>query len=101
MNLEDFIWSGISMVFSSSFFSQTAEILESDPSLYCACAWNDLSAMHTGGDPTKVLRMENQPAYGWMVTREFFKELSLYWISPGEVFTIMESMKRHCNLSYS
>ncbi|RXG52349.1 Protein O-linked-mannose beta-1,2-N-acetylglucosaminyltransferase 1 [Armadillidium vulgare] len=69
-----------------SYFNQTSKVLAKDPSLYCINAWNDLSAMHTGGDVKIVHRTETLPAYGWMITREFFEEVYNVWFESNKNF---------------
>lgn len=70
-----------------SYFSQTAWLLEADPSLYCISAWNDLGYQATSGDPTLLYRVETMPGLGWMLTRDLFEsELEPAWPGPDKAW---------------
>lgn len=68
------------------YFNQTLDLLRTDPSLYCASAWNDQGYEHsTGADPTLVYRIETMPGLGWMLSRKLYKrELEPNWPSPDQ-----------------
>ena len=57
---------------------------EMDSSVYCVSAFNHLSYPHTSFDPSKILRVETMPAYGWMVSLKIL-EYMLPKILPEEV----------------
>ncbi|KAK7101018.1 protein O-linked-mannose beta-1,2-N-acetylglucosaminyltransferase 1-like [Littorina saxatilis] len=66
-----------------NYFSQTRELLEEDPSLYCISAWNDQGYEHSCKDPSLLYRVETMPGLGWMLKRSLYKEeLEQQWPSP-------------------
>jgi len=64
------------------YFNQTIALLERDPSLYCASAWNDQGYEHSvawqadgsGGTDSRLLRIETMPGLGWLLSRRLFRE---------------------------
>lgn len=50
--------------------------------------------MHTGGDVKIVHRTETLPAYGWMITREFFEEVYNVWFESNKV-SILETVLKY------
>ncbi|XP_069970982.1 protein O-linked-mannose beta-1,2-N-acetylglucosaminyltransferase 1 [Penaeus vannamei] len=65
------------------FFHQTSWLLDRDPSVYCVNAFNSNSLPGVASDPTKVLRSEAFPMYGWMVRRAYALQAVLGWIPYG------------------
>lgn len=69
-----------------SYFSQTVELLENDPTLFCISAWNDQGYEHTSSNSTVLYRVETMPGLGWILKRTLYKEeLELKWPSPEKV----------------
>ncbi|XP_063600033.1 protein O-linked-mannose beta-1,2-N-acetylglucosaminyltransferase 1-like [Penaeus indicus] len=66
-----------------SFFHQTAWLLDHDPTLFCINAFNSNSLPGVASDPTKILRSESFPMYGWMVRRQYALQAVLRWIPYG------------------
>lgn len=67
------------------YFSQTVELLDSDPSLYCVSAWNDQGYENSCQDETLLYRVETMPGLGWMLKRSLFKnELEMQWPDPEQ-----------------
>ncbi|XP_076440231.1 protein O-linked-mannose beta-1,2-N-acetylglucosaminyltransferase 1-like isoform X2 [Babylonia areolata] len=66
-----------------NYFSQTKQLLEEDPSLYCVSAWNDQGYEHSCKDPSLLYRVETMPGLGWMLKKSLYKlELEPQWPSP-------------------
>lgn len=67
------------------FFNQTLAVLEADPSLYCASAWNDQGYEHTAADSSLLYRIETMPGLGWLLSRRLYKEeLEPQWPAPDK-----------------
>ncbi|KAL8570719.1 hypothetical protein ACOMHN_039154 [Nucella lapillus] len=65
-----------------NYFSQTVQLLEEDPSLYCVSAWNDQGYEHSCKDPSLLYRVETMPGLGWMLKKSVYKkELEPQWPS--------------------
>ena len=75
------------MEFSVDFlklFSDTAWLLDRDPTLMCVSSWNDNSRLHLGTDPALLFRTSHFPGLGWMMRREtYLKELQAGWPSTS------------------
>ena len=59
------------------YFNSTIELLERDPSLLCASAWNDQGYEHAvqlGNKNSRLLRVETMPGLGWLLSRRLFQE---------------------------
>ncbi|XP_014288825.1 protein O-linked-mannose beta-1,2-N-acetylglucosaminyltransferase 1 [Halyomorpha halys] len=70
-----------------SFFSQTIELLEKDPSIYCISAWNDLGYEETSSDVYELMRVETMPGLGWVLSRKLYKnELEPKWPTPEKMW---------------
>jgi alpha-1,3-mannosyl-glycoprotein beta-1,2-N-acetylglucosaminyltransferase len=62
------------------YFRAMAPLLDSDPSLLAASAFNDNGYAGTIKDPTRVLRSDFFPGLGWMMTRKLWvDELQSKW----------------------
>lgn len=73
-------------MFLLSFFSQTIELFEKDPSIYCLSAWNDLGYEETSYDVYELMRVETMPGLGWVLSRKLYKnELEPKWPTPEKV----------------
>ncbi|CAL4125005.1 unnamed protein product, partial [Meganyctiphanes norvegica] len=53
------------------FLNRSVPLLRTDPSLYCATAYNDLTYPHNSYDAQVAYRTKSFPNYGWMVGRSF------------------------------
>lgn len=51
------------------YFSAVEPLLDADPTLLAASAWNDLGQPQFVDDPARVLRSDFFPGLGWMLTR--------------------------------
>uniref|UniRef100_A0A1B6FTU3 Protein O-linked-mannose beta-1,2-N-acetylglucosaminyltransferase n=1 Tax=Cuerna arida TaxID=1464854 RepID=A0A1B6FTU3_9HEMI len=70
-----------------SFFSQTVELLEKDPTLYCISAWNDQGYEHSSSNLSMLYRVETMPGLGWLLKRSLYKgELEPNWPSPEKMW---------------
>jgi len=67
-----------------NYFEATLPILKSDPTLFCVSAWNDNGKKQFIGDPEKLYRSDFFPGLGWMLTKEFWREIDEKW--PGGYF---------------
>ncbi|XP_069979049.1 protein O-linked-mannose beta-1,2-N-acetylglucosaminyltransferase 1 [Penaeus vannamei] len=63
-----------------SYFGQLAPVLDRDPTLYCASAWNDLSNSKSLGDPGVVMRSETMAGLGWLLKRDIYDEVIEKWL---------------------
>ncbi len=62
------------------FFWEVAWLIERDPSLWCASAWNDQGFSHTiSGDVAALRRTDYFPGLGWMITAAVWRELQPRW----------------------
>ena len=70
-------------VFSPDFyeyFHAVAPVLEADPSLWLASAWNDNGNRHLARDPYALRRTRYFPGLGWLLPRAVWqKELRAAW----------------------
>ena len=64
-----------------SYFRAASELLERDPTLMCASAWNDNGQGRYVADPGRFYRTECFPGLGWMLTKTLWDELAPKW--PG------------------
>ncbi|XP_054280090.1 protein O-linked-mannose beta-1,2-N-acetylglucosaminyltransferase 1-like isoform X1 [Macrosteles quadrilineatus] len=70
-----------------SYFSQTVELLEKDPTLYCISAWNDQGYEHSSSNQSVLYRVETMPGLGWLLKRSLYKlELEPKWPSPEKMW---------------
>uniref|UniRef100_A0A1B6DHI8 Protein O-linked-mannose beta-1,2-N-acetylglucosaminyltransferase n=2 Tax=Clastoptera arizonana TaxID=38151 RepID=A0A1B6DHI8_9HEMI len=70
-----------------SYFSQTVELLERDPTLFCISAWNDQGYEHTSSNSSVLYRVETMPGLGWILKRSLYKdELEPNWPSPEKMW---------------
>ena len=62
------------------YFAAAAPLLDRDPTLYAASAWNDNAvAGLPRGDPAALQRTDFFPGLGWMVTRRLWREVEVGW----------------------
>ncbi|KAK3868636.1 hypothetical protein Pcinc_025989 [Petrolisthes cinctipes] len=66
-----------------SFFHQASWILNNDPTVFCVNAFNSNSLPVTASDTTRLLRSESFPMYGWMVRRNYARQIVVNWIPLG------------------
>ncbi|XP_042885982.1 protein O-linked-mannose beta-1,2-N-acetylglucosaminyltransferase 1-like isoform X2 [Penaeus japonicus] len=66
-----------------SFFHQSAWLLDRDPTLFCVNGFNSNSLPGMALDPSKMLRSESFPMYGWMVRRRYARQVVMRWIPYG------------------
>lgn len=59
-----------------SLFSETAPLLDSDPSLLCVSSWNDNGMGNLVADNRRLMRTDYFPGLGWMTNRRVWTELS-------------------------
>jgi alpha-1,3-mannosyl-glycoprotein beta-1,2-N-acetylglucosaminyltransferase len=67
------------MLVASDFltlFSETAALLDSDPTLWCVSSWNDNGMTNLVADQRKLMRTDYFPGLGWMTNRNIWAELS-------------------------
>eukprot|EP01119_Soliformovum_irregulare_P014488 TRINITY_DN3963_c3_g1_i1.p1 TRINITY_DN3963_c3_g1~~TRINITY_DN3963_c3_g1_i1.p1 ORF type:complete len:424 (-),score=98.24 TRINITY_DN3963_c3_g1_i1:122-1264(-) len=62
-----------------SYFRAMYPILVSDPTLFCVSAWNDNGQSDKVSDPYALFRSNFFPGLGWMLTRQFWKEIGPRW----------------------
>lgn len=66
------------------YFHQLLPILETDESVFCISAWNDLGYKHSSNDSSLLYRVELFPGLGWILKRKIFEdELEPSWPSPN------------------
>ena len=65
-----------------SYFTNTAPLLEADPTLLAVSAFNDNGQAAYRGDPTALHRSDFFPGLGWLLTRSLWGELGPKW--PNE-----------------
>ncbi|XP_032413931.1 alpha-1,3-mannosyl-glycoprotein 2-beta-N-acetylglucosaminyltransferase a [Xiphophorus hellerii] len=65
------------------YFRALHPVLRSDPTLWCASAWNDngRDGMVDPGQPALLYRTDFFPGLGWMLLREAWEELEPKWPS--------------------
>nr|XP_053632331.1 uncharacterized protein LOC128688513 [Cherax quadricarinatus] len=68
-----------------SYFNQTSWLLDTDPSIFCISAWNDLGSLHIARHISRLYRVETHAGYGWMLTRKLFNEIYPLWQHPNKV----------------
>ena len=61
------------------YFETALPILERDPTLLCASAWNDNGRRGLVGNATQLYRTECFPGLGWLMTRALWDELKPKW----------------------
>jgi hypothetical protein len=66
------------------FFSAVAPLVDSDPNVLCASAWNDngfKGLLHPDVGPSvpQLVRSDFFPGLGWMMTRDVWTELAPKW----------------------
>lgn len=61
------------------YFEATSSILDCDKSVVAISSWNDNGQKQFVSDPTALYRSDFFPGLGWMLTREFWDELSPIW----------------------
>jgi len=61
------------------YFWSVAWLLEKDPTLWCASAWNDQGFPHTTWDARGVGRTDYFPGLGWMLSAGVWDELRAKW----------------------
>jgi alpha-1,3-mannosyl-glycoprotein beta-1,2-N-acetylglucosaminyltransferase len=59
-----------------TLFSETAPLLDSDPTLMCVSSWNDNGMSNLVADPRRLMRTDYFPGLGWMTNRAIWAELS-------------------------
>lgn len=64
-----------------SYFTSVSPLLDRDPSLLAASAWNDNGIAGRVWDPSAVYRSDFSPGLGWMMKRKVWEELGPKW--PG------------------
>lgn len=70
-----------------SFFNQTIDLMELDPTIYCISAWNDQGYEHTSSNTSILYRVETMPGLGWILKRSLYKdELEPKWPSPEKMW---------------
>jgi alpha-1,3-mannosyl-glycoprotein beta-1,2-N-acetylglucosaminyltransferase len=62
-----------------SYFLAVAPLLDKDPSLLAASAWNDNGMTERVLDPATIYRSDFFPGLGWMLTRQVWAELRPKW----------------------
>lgn len=72
-------------ILHDSYFTQTAPLLMSDPTLYCVSAWYDLARDDSGGDPSVVMRSETMAGLGWLLSRNVYQALIKKWPAHDKV----------------
>lgn len=60
-------------------FAAMMPLLDSDPTLLAASAWNDNGQSHLAKDPAQLYRSDFFPGLGWMMTRSIWEELMPKW----------------------
>lgn len=60
-------------------FAAMMPLLDSDPSLLAASAWNDNGQPRLAKDPEQLYRSDFFPGLGWMMTRSIWEELAPKW----------------------
>jgi alpha-1,3-mannosyl-glycoprotein beta-1,2-N-acetylglucosaminyltransferase len=61
------------------YFAAVAPLLEADPSLLAASAYNDIGQAAFVSDPSVVYRSDFFPGLGWMLTKRVWEELRPKW----------------------
>jgi alpha-1,3-mannosyl-glycoprotein beta-1,2-N-acetylglucosaminyltransferase len=61
------------------YFRNVLPLFDSDPTLYCASAWNDNGQSNMVYDPTALYRTDCFPGLGWMMTRRLWNEMKSKW----------------------
>lgn len=61
------------------YFEATGKLLENDRSLIAVSSWNDNGQKQFVQDPEALYRSDFFPGLGWMLTRDFWHELSPKW----------------------
>lgn len=62
-----------------SYFEAVALLLDQDPRLLAASAWNDNGMAERVRDPAAIYRSDFFPGLGWMLTRQIWAELGPKW----------------------
>jgi alpha-1,3-mannosyl-glycoprotein beta-1,2-N-acetylglucosaminyltransferase len=61
------------------YFEATATVLDNDKSVVAVSSWNDNGQKQFVSDPDALYRSDFFPGLGWMLTKEFWDELSPKW----------------------
>ncbi|GAB5363787.1 hypothetical protein AAMO2058_000913300 [Amorphochlora amoebiformis] len=61
------------------FFTMASQLLDADPTLYCASAWNDNGMAPLVRDNRALRRTDVFPGLGWMLTRRLWNEIQDIW----------------------
>ncbi|KAG0557639.1 hypothetical protein KC19_11G145500 [Ceratodon purpureus] len=61
------------------YFEATSTVLDCDKSVVAVSSWNDNGQKQFVSDPEALYRSDFFPGLGWMLTREFWDELSPIW----------------------
>lgn len=61
------------------FFGAVAPLVDSDPSILCASAWNDNGQRFLVKDNKALFRSDFFPGLGWMLPLRIWNELSVKW----------------------
>ena len=61
------------------YFRRMHVVLDEDPTLLCASAWNDNGRPTLVHSPRQLYRSECFPGLGWLLTRRVWEELSPKW----------------------
>lgn len=70
-----------------SYFNQTIDLMERDPTIYCISAWNDQGYEHTSSNASVLYRVETMPGLGWILKRSLYKdELEPKWPTPEKMW---------------
>lgn len=70
-----------------SYFSQSIELFDKDPTIYCVSAWNDLGYETTSYNESLLYRIESMPGLGWLLKKSLYKdELESKWPSPEKMW---------------
>lgn len=67
------------MILSPDFltlFTETAHLLDTDPTLMCVSSWNDNGMTRLVADRTRLMRTDYFPGLGWMTNAAIWSELS-------------------------
>ena len=58
------------------FFTWAANVMDQDPTIFCASGYNDNGFDAATADPSRIWRGEHFMALGWMIGRESFEHVS-------------------------
>ena len=86
------------MVVSPDFitlFTETAPLMDSDPTIMCVSSWNDNGMQNLVRDNTRLMRTDYFPGLGWMTNRAIWEELSPKF--PLDQWSAAYTRKRNCS----